>query len=401
MLMVVLLLSAALAQDSVIYRGFAELRQNITLPAGSWTWEPSQTLFQSLVSGTLKLSGVVEQSRRIQTRAATSILAAYQGKSVSFFWEGQWRTAVVVDASKNLFLYEGRYLVDLPGVIAYPDNSGFQAQPGPKVIFSYLGSGAARLSYLTRGLNWNLRYTLEEGELTGWATITNSLGTSLKLGNTQVVAGAVPLFEGNFNPPPAQLQMNMQARAADEVAEAAAEFVGEAGGTFRYQLPGEVVAEPGLTELPFIRTRVVPIYFWRYQGGFSRGRLNFERGYRFDAPENLAGGAVSLREQGVFVGQASMQDTGKGGLVRLSLGPDPDGRADRKFEQLAKDRFKVTTTYRNPRSYPIEIEVIEFFPQPFSLDFKEAEKTPEGYRLKIVLKPAESRVLAYTVVMPR
>jgi hypothetical protein len=396
------LLGMALAQDSVIYRGFAELRQPVNLPAGAWTWAPGQNLFQSLVPGTLKLSGVIEQSRQIQTTAVIPPLVAYQGKDVSFFWEGQWRTAKVVDASRNLFLFEKRYLVGLPGVVAYPDGSGFQAQPGPKVIFRYQGSGAAKLSYLTRGLSWTLRYTLEEGELTGWATLTNSLGTALKLGNTQVVAGAVPLLEGEYNAPsPAAITMQMRSRAAEATEMDAAEFFGEAGGTFRYQLPGDVVAEPGLTELPFIRTKVVPIYFWRYQGGLSQGRLNFERGYRFDAPENLAAGAVSLREQGVFVGQAGMSDTGKGGLVRLSLGPDPDGRADRKFEQIAKDRFRVTTTYRNPRSYPIEIEVIEFIPQPFTLDFNEAEKTPEGYRLTITLKPAESRVLVYTLTMPR
>lgn len=394
-------MSVVFAQEAVVYRGFSELRQPVTLPQNTWTWEPGDLLYQSLVPGTLRLLGVVEQSRQVQVKEPPNPLAAYVGKKVQFFWEGQWREATVVSPERNLFLYEGRYLVGLPGVIAFPDPSGFNTALSQRVIFGYQGSGAATLNYLTRGLTWNLRYSLEDGQLVGWANLSNALGKTIKLGKTELVAGSVPLLEGGFDIPAAAPKaadsMNMRAEMS-----AGAEFVGEAGGTYRYKLPGEVSLEPGLTELPFLQSKVTPVYTWRFQSSFSTGReVSFIRGYRFSAPENLAAGVVSIRDQGVFVGQAAMNDSAKGSEVNLSLGPDPEGKAQRTLEQLARSRFKVTTVVKNPKTYPVEVEMQEYFPQPFTLEFQGAERLPEGYRLKFSLKPGESRTLVYTVTLPQ
>ncbi len=399
-LWMVLLLGMGQAQESVIYRGFAELRQPQTLPQNEWVWEPGQALFQSLVPGTLRLIGVAEQSRSVQVAAQTSPLAAYVGKEVQFYWEGQWRKATLVSAERNLYLYEGRYLVGLPGTVAYPDPSGFNAAPGPTVIFRYQGAGAATLAYLTRALSWSLRYTLEEGELTGWATLSNGLSRPLRLGRTELVAGSVPLLEGGFDVPVPRPEARML-QAAPAMADAAeAEFVGEAAGTYRYRLPGEVTLEPGLTELPFIRARVQPVYLWRLQTGFNTEReLAFARGFRFVAPENLAAGVVSIREQGVFVGQAGTGDTAKGNNVTLMLGSDPEGRASRQVEQPARNRFRVTTSVRNPKPYPVEVEIQEMMPQPFTLEGEGLERIPEGYRLRFTLAPGQGRTYTYTLTL--
>lgn len=416
LLWMVVLLGAVQAQESVVYRGFAELRQPQTLPQNEWTWEPGESLFQSLVPGTLRLIGVTEQSRRVQVAAQQSPLTAYVGKELQFYWEGQWRKATLVSAERNLYLYEGRYLVGLPGTVAYPDPSGFNVAPAPKVIFRYQGAGTGTLAYLTRGLTWSLRYTLEDGELIGWATLTNGLGRPLRLGRTELVAGSVPLLEGGFNVPAPRPETRMlqAAPAAEDVAEA--EYVGEAAGTYRYRLPGEVTLEPGLTELPFIRTRVQPIYLWRLQMGFSTEReLAFVRGFRFAAPENLAAGVVSIREQGVFVGQAGTGDTARGNNVNLMLGSDPEGRATRQVEQQAPRRFRVTTSVRNPKSYPVEVEIQEIMPQPFTLEGHDPlwgqtanaavqpgeglERIPEGYRIRFTLAPGQSRSYTYTLTL--
>ncbi|MCL6527688.1 MAG: hypothetical protein K6T57_12505 [Thermaceae bacterium] len=390
------LLGMSEAQESTLYRGFAELKQEQNLPPGQWVWEPGEAWYDNLIPGTLRLSGVLKQSRQIQA-AAPNPLAAYVGKKVQFFWEGQWREATVVSADKNLFLYEGRYLVGLPGPIGYPDPSGFSGLTGPKITFRYQGSGPARLSYLTRAVSWNLRYTLENGELVGWASLNNSLDRAVQLGRTELVAGVVPVVEGRGMP------LGRTPGAAPMMADLAmAEFVGEAGGTYRYKLPGEITLEPGSLELPFLRSRVAPVYLWRYQGGFSSAQeLTFARGYRFQAPENLAAGTVSLREGSTFVGQASMPDTAKGGEVRLILGPDPEGRALRRLEPRAQNTYRVITTVQNPKTYPIEVELGESFPQPFTLEIQGAERTPEGYRLKFTLAPGQSRTLEYTVTFPQ
>lgn len=400
LLWMVVLLGAVQAQESVVYRGFAELRQPQTLPQNEWTWEPGEALFKSLVPGTLRLIGVIEQSRRVQVAAQQNPLTAYVGKELQFYWEGQWRRATLVSVERNLYLYEGRYLVGLPGTVAYPDPSGFNAAPGSKVIFRYQGAGAGTLVYLTRGLTWSLRYTLEDGELIGWATLSNGLGRPLRLGRTELVAGSVPLLERDFNVPAPRPETRMfqAAPATADVAEA--EFVGEAAGTYRYRLPGEVTLEPGLTELPFIRTKVQAVYLWRLQMSFNTEReLAFVRGFRFAAPENLAAGVVSIREQGVFVGQAGTGDTAKGNNVFLMLGPDPEGRATRQVEQQARNRFRVTTSVNNPKPYPVEVEIQEVMPQPFTLEGEGLERIPEGYRIRFILAPGQSRSYTYTLTL--
>jgi len=399
MLWAAVLLGAVEAQEAVIYRGFAEVRQPQVLPQNEWVWEPGEALFQNLVPGTLRLIGVTEQSRQVQVAALQNPLTAHVGKQVQFYWEGQWRRATLVSAERNLYLYEGRYLVGLPGTVAYPDPSGFSPAPGPKVVFRYQGGGMGTLAYLTRGLSWSLRYTLEDGELTGWATLSNGLGRSVRLGRTELVAGSVPLLEGGFEVPASRPETRMLQRApATDVSEA--EFVGEAGGTYRYRLPGELTLEPGLTELPFIRTRVQPAYLWRLQTGFSTEReLSFVRGFRFAAPENLAAGVVSIREKGVFVGQVAVGDTAKGNSVILMLGSDPEGRATRQIEQQARNRFRVTTRVQNPKTYPVEVEIQEIMPQPFTLEGEGLERTPEGYRVRFTLAPGQSRAYTYTLTL--
>ncbi len=395
-----LLLGDVLAQEATVYRGFAELRQPLNLPPAEWVWEPSEALFQSLVPGSLRMLGVTERSRQIEPPAQPNLLAAYVGKEVQFYWEGEWRKATLVSAERNLYLYEGRYLVGLPGTVAYPDPSGFNTT-GPRVIFRYQGAGAATLAYLTRGLTWSLHYTLDDGELVGWATLTNTLGRPVRLGKTELVAGSVPLLEEGFNVPAPRPETRML-QAAPAAADASeVEFVGEAAGTYRYRLPGELALGPGLTELPFIRTRVEATYLWRLQMGFSTEReLAFARGLRFAAPENLAAGVVSIREQGVFVGQASIRDTAKGNLVTLMLGPDPEGRATRQVEQQARNHFRVTTRIRNPKSYPVEVEIQERMPQPFTLEGEGLERIPQGYRLRFTLAPGQSRTYSYTLTLP-
>lgn len=401
---VVMALGVSMAQDSVIYRGFAELNQPQTFPAGGWTWEPTEELFGSLVQGTLRLNGVDERSRVYSAPAYSNPINAYQGKTVFFFWEKKWREATLVSAEHNLYLYEGKYMVGLPGQIAYPDASGFEKPKRNSVKFAYEGSGNGTISYLTRGISWNLRYTLDDGKLRGWATLSNDIGKTVNLGKTELVAGSVPLMEGGFNipspaPEAAEDAMAMSAPVAKRFVGAS--YAGEAGGLYRYSLPENVSLEPGLTDLPFIEAEVKPVFTWKYQSYFNTAKtLQFQRGYRFVAPENLAGGIVNIRDQGFFVGQAGVSDTAKGEDVEVSLGVDPAGIAKRTVEGILKNKFKVTTDLTNPKTYAVEVEMMESMPQPFVLEMDGVEKLPEGYRNMFVLAPGQTKTIVYTVTFP-
>lgn len=333
----------AAAQEAFVYSGFAEVHQPVRLPEGSWTWYPGADLAGSLISGTVRLLGV-QEARRV--------------------WRNQ------------------------------------------SVTFYYRGSGDARLAYLTRGLNYDLYYDLDvdAGALVGWARVHNGLGQALELERMTFVTGEVPLRSG-VSP-----LMEKAARAPTAglmAAEAAPPaYAGSGGGVYRYVLQAPPVLEPGVNELPFLRAHTQPVYTWRYQGGFVQsGPVRFVRGYTFEAPAALAGGVVNLRDAGVFLGQSDLQTSAKGARVQLWLGADPEGKAERQVEVLKDERkekaYRVSTTLHNPREVPVRVEILESFnASQVVLALPEgAERTPQGYRFVVTLKPGEARSYSYTVTL--
>ncbi|WP_457630620.1 hypothetical protein [Oceanithermus sp.] len=337
--------AGAQASRGYLYPGFAEIHEDVNLPPGSWSWFPSNALAGSLVDGTVRLLGVEEQRRT-------------------------WRKGVVT--------------------------------------FFYDGAGQAQLAYLTRGLGYSLYYDLDvdSGRLTGWAKIDNRLNEPLSFDHLTFVAGEVQLRAGGA---PA---MDKAARAYEgEMAMAAPapampEYAGSAGGVFRYELDEPPVLEAGVTELPFIRESADVIYTWTYNGGFTRGeRVVFQRGYRFEAPAPLAGGLVNIRDRGVLLGQAYMEETASGGVVQLRLGRDPEGIARRVVTVLKDTRkekaYRVTTTVSNARRTPVRVEIRESFSaKEVVLDLpKGARRTSRGYAIEFILAPGAERSFTYTVTL--
>ena len=336
--------AVAMAQVGYLYPGFAEVHEPLNLPPDNWTWFPDQALAGSLVDGTVRLLGV-EELRRV------------------------WR--------------------------------------GGAVTFFYQGGGAAELAYLTRNLGYGLYYDLDVdgGKLVGWAKVNNRLDKTLRFERITFVAGEVPLRAGS-----APVMRKEAARAYDEMALAAPApapvYGGSGGGVFRYVLAGPPPFEPGVTEIPFVRKKVEPVYTWSYQGGFVRGgRVSFNRGYTFTAPAALAGGLVNLRDGGVLLGQAGMTDSASGDKVQLWLGRDPEGWAERRVQVLKDTRkekaYRVTTVLRNRRDKPVRIELAESFSADevsLSLPAK-ARRTPRGYRLELTLAPGAEYNFIYTVTL--
>lgn len=97
----------ALAQEVVVYSGFAEVKEPVHLPPSTWVYLAGEKLAK-IVPGSLRLLGVEEEER------------LYQGGAV---------------------------------------------------LFRYRGEGEARLRYLYTGLTGEVFYTLEEGRLTAWARL--------------------------------------------------------------------------------------------------------------------------------------------------------------------------------------------------------------------------------------
>lgn len=337
--------SAGQASTGYLYPGFAEVHEEITLPEGSWTWFLGKDLAPLLVDGTVRLLGV-EETRRV------------------------WR--------------------------------------GDAVTFHYLGAGQAQLAYLTRGVGYTLHYDLDvdRGALVGWAKVSNRLSRSLRFAHVTFVAGEVPLQGGAIPDATKARAFDGLAVAADAMPAAAPVYAGAGGGVFRYELEDPPPFESGVTEIPFVRAPVEATFTWRYRGGFVRAdRVAFQRGYVFEAPAALAGGLVNVRDGGVLLGQVFMEDAAVGKPVRLWLGADPEGEATRRITVLKDERkekaYRVSTTVQNPRDVPVRVEMEEYF-NAREVELKlpaGAERTPQGYRWVVTLRPGEVRTFAYTVTL--
>lgn len=333
------------AQTAFIYPSFAEVHEPVSLPGGSWTWFIDRSLGGTLVDGTVRLLGVEEKRRT-------------------------WR--------------EG------------------------SVTFYYAGGPAAQLAYLTRGLGYGLYYDLDtdSGRLVGWAKISNRLNQTLRFEKVTFIAGQVPLRSGAAP----QMAMKKISRSMDVEAVGAPapapNYAGSGGGVYRYELQSPPPLEPGVTEIPFIRSSVEPVYTWSYRGGFYRGdKIEFNRGYTFAATAQLASGLVNLRSRGVLLGQALMPDTAKNGRVELWLGRDPEGKASRRIEVLRDERkeksYRVTTTVRNPRGSQVKVDISESFSAAkLSLELpRGAQRTPSGYRYVFTLAAGAEKSFVYTVTL--
>lgn len=379
----------------VLYPNFAEVRQELELPAGEWIWQPEPGILGSIFPGSLYLSGVTETSRLIQS--GTLDLRVYQGQEVLIELEDEFVSARLVNAEQRIFrLASGEYLMNYDATILFPSPVGLRPD---QVIFRYQGQGTGELSYLSGAFQFEIFYTLDaqSGQLVAWSAIQNQTGQEFTFSEAEYISGEVPVSNG--------VPVRPQAMYA-EASISEPKFAGSSGGVYRYTHPGELVLPPGKSEFPFLRSQVKPIYTWKYQGGFdpSERELFLDRSYRFDAPGPLAGGVVSVRDQGRFVGQARADTTAPGEEVEVSLGSDPLGRAKRQVEVLVntptEQRYRVTTSFENSRSEPVSLVLEEeFYADSVEIDFPEAAQTGRSYRLDTELPASSKREFTYTATL--
>ena len=380
----------------VLYPDFAEVRQEVELPAGEWVWQPEAGILNSILPGTLYLAGVAETSRHIQP--GDFDLRAYQGRQVRLeLSEGEFVTAAVVDADRRIFRLEtGDYLAGFDGRILFPSEAGLRPD---QVTFKYQGQGQGELSYLTSALRFDIRYTLDaqSGELVAWSGIDNQTGQELSFSEAEYIAGQVPTDSGVY--PVARYEAAL-------AGDAMPKFAGSGGGVYRYTHEGELTLLPGRNEFPFLRSAVEPVYTWTYQSSFEPAlqEIFFGRSYRFDAPGPMAGGSVSVRDQGRFVGQGRAGTTAPGEEVEIGLGADPEGRAQRRVEVLvdtpAEKRYRVITSVKNSRTEPVALILAEdFYADAVEIEFPGATRTANGYRLETEIPAGAEQELSYTVTL--
>ncbi|AZI45380.1 hypothetical protein EHF33_20945 (plasmid) [Deinococcus psychrotolerans] len=293
--------------------------------------------------------------------------------------------------------------------------------------FQLRAPGQGILAYLTRGITWNARYTLEtqadEVTLTGFAQMRNQVDQALVPDKLTLVAGEVPLsavrssrYSVKDYDIPAFAQASPAYRNEPEF-----EDVQELAGLSLFDLrhPPELPAH-GTVTVPFQAITVLTFeQLARLSTKFSlhdqQGVLG--RQYRFSALQPLLGGQLTIRDQGFVVGQLYLSETAAEKVVILDLSDDPDLTYQRSVEvvdvqrrievadnkektEITHTTYQVTYALNNVKTRPVELEIEERLPRNQVNGSEPYASLREGQlRFTHTLMGGEKKVLSARVVL--
>ncbi len=295
------------------------------------------------------------------------------------------------------------------------------------VVFLLKEAGEGTLTYLTRGLQWQPRYTLEtvqgsnHGKLTALADVTNQTEQAHVPDRLELIAGDVQM---DLEEPVRQRVHDggargdwMAAGAAAPRMEAIAELE-ELAGLYRYEVsnppPLSARATVSVAFLPDAELEVEREA--RLETAFSylgSQRGNFGRGYMLTATQNLPGGKMTIREDGRIVGQHEFHETPAGHPIRFTLGRDPDMTFTRTLRQIGIERnpegqgkvrrvsHEVIFAVKNNKTRPMSFTIRERHYDRVVV-LKGADRDLDNIAvLTAYLQPGESAELSYTVTVDR
>lgn len=405
-------LSGASAQELTVSYNFAEVRAPVTLSGGQFEWTPSPDLAQLLIPGSLELE-YPEVSALTLLPGITNLLKYFEGKEVMILLDDKTTVkARVIRADLALFEIGGQYRQIDPSRVIFPNLEGIRFEPTYQWKFAGAG-GKTNLSYLTRGLTWSPRYTLnvtgDNARLTAWADIRNAGATPYNVPELTLVAGQINLES-------VQEQINYQSnqiqnRAVDQAsAGSSVQAVGESAGLQIFKYPKALMLGGGTTtSVPFINTPAKLERILDYTGGFQetpRMVLPMQRLYRVQSDQDLPAGVVTVREDNRVVGQARVMDTPKAERANLFVGADFDLRLLRTTQVLERTnksaKFKVNFTVTNTKSRPVNIRLREALGgSNYSLEaisLPNLRRETEGLNSSATLAPNQKFEGSYTIM---
>lgn len=400
---------AARAADLTLYSSFAEVREAVRLAGGRFEWSPTPDLAGTIVPGSLTLE-YASVTSLTQLGLSPNLLAAFEGKEVLVRRGAELVRARLVNAEQLLFeANDGFFVAELTSVVL-PNLDGVRLRPTFAWTFTGAGGGAT-LSYLTRGLAWNPRYTLavsgEAARLESWADLRNGTTQAFEAPALSLVAGEVNLAAPDAPP----LPYGAMAAAAAEARSDALPKVqasGELAGlqTFRYPRAITLPAQ-STTSVRFLDAAVKLERVAEYASGFRadpRVVVPLQRTYTLRADKDLPAGVVTVREDNRVVGQARLGDTPKAEAVTLRLGADFDLRLTRAVQQLERTktsaRYKVNFSLVNAKARPVTVRIRESFGPNFELAsvvLPNLKREAEGYVATATLAPGARLEASYVV----
>lgn len=366
----------AAATDIRIYPSFTEVREQVSSAGKTLTVALPQEAWNGVIGGSLDLEGLAFDSAVQKLEA--NWLSGMEGKTVYLEREDGKTEPVTLVRAKDLLVKDasGKYFTvsydKLQFDVLPPANP---LSPSQTLTYSLKNAGSGTLSYLTRSVSWQPRYTLKASDagaqLSALADIRNSTDQPYDVKNTELYAGDVNV-QGDVMPP-APL---MRAEAATTQAGYAAPKIqsgGELRGLYKYTLSTAfTLPANSVVTLPFLTPKLTK--FERYAGlntyfGTDKREGTLSRFYRFTADDRLPAGPVTVREDGRIVGQTNIAETRKGGEVEFTLGDDPDMSYTRTVQTVSQVKdakgnptrttYKVTYTFESSKSRAVRAEVTE------------------------------------------
>lgn len=367
----------AAATDIRIYPSFTEVREPVSAAGKTLTVALPQEAWNGVIGGSLDLEGLAFDSAVQKLEA--NWLSGLEGKTVYLKREDGKTEPVTLVRAKDLLVKDasGKYFTvsydKLQFDVLPPANP---LSPSQTLTYSLKNAGGGTLSYLTRSVSWQPRYTLKASDagaqLSALADIRNATDLPYEVKNAELYAGDVNV-QGDVMPP-APMQMRAEATAAAAYdAAPKIQSGGEMRGLYKYTLSTAfTLPASSMVTLPFLTPKLTK--FERYAGlntyfGTDKREGTLSRFYRFTADDRLPAGPITVREDGRIVGQTNIGETRKGGEVEFSLGDDPDVAYTRTVQTVSqvkndkgnvtKTTYKVTYAFESSKSRTVRAEVTE------------------------------------------
>ncbi|WP_291424425.1 hypothetical protein [Deinococcus sp.] len=355
-----------------VYPNFAEVRAPVQITGQSYTLAGDTDPY--LLTDTANLEGVSVLSSTLT--GSEGWLSSLEGQHMTLYVGGKPKDVTLIRARDLLVKdWNGKYRRIQASHLAFDTPPPLTGQNSARSLtFQVERPGHATLTYLTRGLGWSPRYTLNiQGDtavLTALADIRNPGDQVYQVGQTELVSGDVNVYGANAG------SVSDEATAATAQVSSSAPMpvrtgnavvaVGELRGLHRFRLERPFALRPrSTTSLPFLTPKITPERLNTVSTYFGLGDSGgaAQRSYRLKADAYLPAGPVLIRDEGHVVGQTGLNETAARQPIVLSVGEDPELTYTRTASVVQRDKtgaaYKVVYVLKNAKTQPARVRVTE------------------------------------------
>ena len=287
-------------------------------------------------------------------------------------------------------------------------------KPDKETNVTWLSSGGKTvdITYLANGLSWEPVYFLDAGETASrfefWAKVTNNfedLDASVRL-----IGGDINIQGGNYNA--RSYMSNTQAEMAYDYAGAPSAYfddaptVSTAGEYEVYDLGKKSLAKDESRLISIFAGNVNPerLYVWNTRAGDKVQRI-----YEVENPSKTwVRGAVKVYENGMLMGEDTIEWTPKGRKAKITIGNAPDIEVSKKTSSVDmgagysyKTKYTTTLKLKNYKTKEVEVRLMDYLPGyidagSFSSSKQFTEKPGNMLEMNVTLAAGATEEIVYS-----